>query len=107
MSYTLTAGDLLPDMKLNVSSGGAPADLTGAISIDLRWVKPDGTVSTVSLVAIDLATGQLKRVWVSGDTDIAGPHRGRVVVAFPGPRTETYPNDGDHFLWHVYAPLGG
>lgn len=98
MSFSLVVGDLEPDMTLTVS-----ASLTGASSYQLLWRKPDGTESTVSLTAVDLAAGQVKRVWVAGDTAMAGVHRGRVVVTWPSAQPQTFPNDGTWFIWYVYS----
>lgn len=111
MSYSLVQGDLDPDMEIDVTAYDATlgdyvaATLTGALSIDLRWKKPDSTVSTVSLTAIDLPTGKVKRVWVAGDTDVVGTHYGQVVVTMAGGEIKTFPNDGSRIIWNVYPVL--
>jgi hypothetical protein len=106
MSYSVIRGDLTPDMPLTLTTNDTPDDLTAASSIELRWLKPDGTLTTVTLTAVDLATGQVKRVWVTGDTDLVGTHYGQVVVTIPTSLPKTYPNDGSEIIWNVYPQLG-
>jgi hypothetical protein len=109
MSYSLVVGDLEPDMEIDAvdynGSVGTAAVLTGATDVSLRWKKPDGTVITVPLVVIDLATGRLKRVWVAGDSDQEGVHFGQVVVTLANGELRTYPNDGSQIIWWVYPRL--
>lgn len=110
MSYNIIEGDLDPDMALQaIDASGSVADLSTAVDISLYWVKPDGTTSTVPLVAVSLALGQVKRVWVAGDTAQVGVHMGRIVVTAPGGETRTYPNDGSWLYWWVNpaAPCTG
>ena len=107
MSYSLVQGDLEPDMEIDVTAvqGGAPVNLSGAIQLQLRWRKPDKTDSLVNLVAIDLVNGRVKRVWVTGDSDQIGLHKGQVVVTESNGEIATYPNDGSYVLWYVYPQL--
>lgn len=110
MSFSLIVGDLEPDMFLTASVSDTAQDLSDAVSVELRWRKPDGTESLVDLTVVDAATGQYKRVWEAGDTDMAGVHRGRIVVTWDGEddmttaddEVQTFPNDGSWFLWLVY-----
>ena len=104
MSYSIVVGDLQQDLNLDLN-----VDLTTAVSYQLLWRKPDDTETLVALTAADLTLGQVKRVWVAGDTDMAGVHRGRVVVTWEGDipdpsddRPQTFPNDGTWFIWYVY-----
>lgn len=111
MSFSLVKGDLDPDMEIDVTAYNpstgtyTAAVLTGAIAIDMRWKKPDKTVSTVPLTAIDLTTGRVKRIWVAGDTDQVGTHYAQVVVTAPSGEIRTYPNDGSRIIWNVYPIL--
>ena len=90
-------------MTLTVTTDGIAQDLTSASAIVLRWFKPGDLVSTdVALTPVNLLTGRLKRVWVSGDTDVVGYHRGRVVVTWPTGDNQSFPNDGSWFYWAVY-----
>lgn len=100
--FELVAGDLEPDMPLTVTVDGAAQDLSSATAIMLHWIKPDGTSSDVALTAVELATGQVKRVWASGDTDDVGYHKGRIVVTWASSEPQTFPNDGSFFWWAVY-----
>lgn len=102
MSYNIVQYDLEPDLFLTASVNGDAEDLTGATALKLHWRKPDGTVSDVDLTAVTLATGQVKRVWVAGDTDMVGWHRGRIVVTRPTGENQTFPSDGSWFIWYVH-----
>lgn len=101
MSFYLVAGDLEPDMPLTITMNNAVEPLTNALAIQMRWRKPDGTTSLVSLTAVDLAAGQVKRVWAEGDTDRVGTHFGRVVVTRSNGEVQTFPSDGSWFSWTV------
>lgn len=102
MSYSLVVGDLEPDMFVTAARSGTPEDLRDAVTVELDWLRPDGTRSTVALEAVDAEQGQYKRVWEAGDTDIPGVHRGRLVATWPDEEPQTYPNDGTWMLWYVY-----
>lgn len=110
MSYSLIVGDLEPDMFLTAAVSDVAQDLSDAVSVELLWRKPDGTESTVALTPVNAATGQYRRVWAAGDTDMAGVHRGRIVVTWDGPsdltsaddEVQTFPNDGSWIIWYVY-----
>lgn len=104
--YTLVVGDLEPDMEIDVS--GQLALLTGATSLALEWYKPSADGSggfdapiQVPLVAIDLTTGRVKRVWAAGDTDRAGIHKGRVIITCSNSELMHYPNDGTFLYWVI------
>lgn len=104
--FSLIKGDLEPDMVLTAKLNDVAQDLTTATTINMKWIKPDGTESTVALTAVTLASGIVKRVWVAGDTDMVGYHRGRIVVTWPGAENGTFPNDGSWFIWAVYKATG-
>lgn len=98
MSYDIVQGDLEPDMPMTVSSS-----LVGATSVEMRWKKPSGELSTVSLVIISAAAGTVRRVWVAGDTEEVGKHQCRVVVTWPGSEPQTFPSDGNWAQWYIHA----
>ena len=102
MSYSLVVGDLEPDMFLTAAVNGTAKDLSDADTVELRWLKPDGTEVYVSLDEVDFELGQVKRTWVAGDSDDAGVHRGRIVATWAGDEPQTFPNDGSWFIWWVY-----
>jgi len=56
MSYNIIRGDLEPDMELTAAIDGTAESLTGALAYVLRWLKPDGTLSTVSVIGATRAT---------------------------------------------------
>lgn len=99
--FSLVAGDLEPDMPLTATMNDVAEALTGALAIEMRWRKPDGTLALVDLTAVDLATGQVKRVWDAGDSDMVGTHLGRIVVTRSTGEIQTFPNDGSWFAWTV------
>jgi len=103
MAYSLIVGDLEPDMELQATENSVPKNLTTATAINMRWKKPDGTVSLVALTAVALATGTVKRVWALGDTDQVGTHYGRIVVIHANSELQTFPSDGSWFVWNIYS----
>jgi len=105
MGYSCIQGDLLDDMEIDITTVGAPKDLTSALAINLNWLRPDGTSALVPLIAIDLVGGRMKRVWSAGDTAIVGAHRGQVVITWPSSKPQTFPIDGSFIIWWVYAKV--
>lgn len=105
--YTIVKGDLAPDMLITVSSSAEPggSNITGALAIELDWLKPDGTRSSIALATVDLSTGQVRRQWQTGDTDVPGTHQGRVVVTRGDGRQQTFPSDGSALRWVVQDEL--
>jgi hypothetical protein len=104
--YSLVVGDLEPDMEIDLTN--QLSLLTGALALNLEWFKPDGLGGflapvTVPLVAIDQPNGKLKRVWVSGDSSIAGIHRGRVIVTTSNSELAHWPDDGSYLYWIVHV----
>jgi hypothetical protein len=106
VSYSLMRRDLEPDMLIQMEAPGAIAALTGALSVDMEWEKPDGTVSTVGLSVVDLVKGIVKRVWQNGDSDQVGEHLFTVRVTAANGEVASDPNDGSYARWWVYARLG-
>jgi hypothetical protein len=102
--YEIIEGDLEPDLYLTILVNDEPEDISGS-TVEMRWKKPDGTVETVSLTAVNLALGQVKRVWLEGDTDIVGWHKAQIIVTRPGGEVQTFPSDGSHFVWRVSEQL--
>lgn len=93
-------------MPINVTEDGVAVDLSGVgVTVQLRWSRPDGTVTLETLTAVSAALGQFKKVWVAGDTDLVGVHRGQVVATTAG-NPVTYPSDGSALIWFVHKQLG-
>lgn len=101
MSYAIVQGDLEPDMVITLRVNGEPEDISDATTLQMRWRKPDGIVTTVTLVAVDLATGRVKRVWATGDSDVPGRHYGQVRVTRGNGEFQTFPNTIEMFSWEV------
>lgn len=105
MSFSIGQGDQVPDMVITCRENGVAKNLTGA-TCELRWRKPDGSVVMVALTAVDLAAGQVKRVWAAGDTDIPGTHQGQVIATTNGvPQTFPADSDAPYVEWTVIERL--
>lgn len=102
MSFEIGQGDLEPDIGFSLTVNGAAKNISTAASYVLRHRKPDGTViEGLTLTAVDLAGGLVKRVWAAGDTADLGVHRGWVVVTWAGGEVQTFPSDGTSYIWFV------
>ena len=97
------AGDLEPDLDIQLTEDGRPADLTGITAAVLLWTRPDQTTATVDLTIVDAPTGRVRRTWVAGDTAQVGTHRGRVRVTHANGDPQTFPGDGSRFAWQIFA----
>lgn len=104
MSYSIVVGDREPDMEMVCEVNGKPSSLVGALAANLRWKKPDGTISMVGLAIVDAAAGLVRRTWIAGDTDQAGQHLGQVVVTRANGELQTFPNKG-WAMWTVAPQL--
>lgn len=102
MSYSIVAGATSPPLQMTATVNGVAEPITDATVLQMRWRKPDGTVSTVALTAVDLSLGQVKRTWASGDTDIPGLHSGRLYITRPT-GVEVFPSNGTDIVWNVLA----
>lgn len=118
MPTTLIAGDLEPDLQLQllephatVPGARQPIDLTGATALTLRWLPPgEGTtVITRALTVVDAAGGAVRLTWQAGDTAVAGIHRAHVVITWPvgAGEEQTVPSDGEAYTWMINPRLGG
>ena len=105
MSYEIVRDDISPVMQLTVLSGGTAVDCSTADSVELRWIKPDGTVTVDDLTPVAAALGQFTMDWAAGDTDQIGPHFGHILVTISGVQ-ETYPGDGSTIIWWVNPQIG-
>lgn len=106
MSYATVQGDTEPSMQLTCYVNGSPENLTGSTDLRLRRIKPDGTVDELTLTAISLALGTLKRVWGATDNDIPGRYLGQVVVTRASGGEQTFPNLREFFSWDVVERIG-
>jgi hypothetical protein len=102
--YEVVKDDLKPDMELTITVNDISQDISDAESVQLHWIKPDGSNLYSDLEVVD-ESGVVRRVWQDGDTDTVGFHKGRVVITWSSGETQTFPNDGSWFLWRVNAQL--
>lgn len=99
---TLILGDESDPLELTAyGRDGAVADLTGYSTIDLHWVKPNGSESWVSVTVVSQVLGRVKYEWEPGDVAPVGYHKGRIVVDRNTPTQKHYPDDGSWFWWLV------
>jgi len=97
MSYSPTRGDTSPPMEITAAAEGSLMD---AASVQLRWQKPDGTISMVALEVIGATSA--RRIWEAGDLDQAGHHRGQLVVTDDTGKVQTISG----LVWVVEPQLG-
>lgn len=101
LTGTLIAGDLEPDLYLQVKLNGVPRDLADITSVAMRWRQPNGTLRVVPLEVYEEGTGLLRYVWLSGDTNIAGHHKAQVILTYASGEHTTYPTDGTPAIWYI------
>ena len=99
-SYDLN--DLEPPMPMKVPFDGVNSTLNLAVSIAMRWKRPDNSVVIVPLVNADPVNRVVQRVWSAGDLAQAGIHQGEVMITWPNLRVETVQQI---YQWTVRAPL--
>jgi hypothetical protein len=105
MSYAVVQGDLEPDMLLTLRVNGVAEDISDQLDLLLIIKKPNGVVIGKALTAVDLANGQVKRVWSAGDNDLAGRYYGQVRVQRANGEYQTWPNKLECFQWEVIPSL--
>lgn len=105
MSYEIVRGDLGPPMPITLSVNGTAIDASGASTVQLHWLKPDGSTYLSTLTPVNAAQGQYQMNWSAGDTDVAGPYQGQVIVTTSGV-PETFPSDGTKIIWWVTPQVG-
>lgn len=96
--FTIKRNDRLPELLATcLLANGAPADLTGAISVEFHMKTAGGGAAKVDAagVLVTPAEGTVKYVWTGTDTDTSGSYLAEFEVMFSGTRTETFPNTGN------------
>ncbi len=114
MTYSIVQGDLDPPMPMQilVAADGLEID-TALDTIELVYRDPDGDEYTVTLdiatayvesppegELVDATTGQLRRIWVDGETAVPGIYEGRIRRTRED-RPRSFPNDSAPFTWTV------
>ena len=114
MSYSIVQGTVNPPMPMQIFTGGVAYQLDpDTDTVVLKYKDPDGAVFEVELditteyvedppagELVDVTTGQLRRIWQSGETDIPGIYEGRLFVTRGG-RNQAFPNETLPFVWTV------
>lgn len=101
--FVLKQGDLEPELAVTlIGADGAPADLSAATSVRLRFATTAGVELWVRDAGIvDAPTGRVAYLWQVGDTDQPGAFYAEIVVEWAG-RPQTYPPSG--YLLIVIEP---
>lgn len=89
MIFEIKQNDTFPPLRLRLTSGGAPANLTGA-TINLRITG----IGNRTMVVEDAAHGIIWYDWQAIDTAAVGLFPAEVKVVYPGTARQTYPTVG-------------
>jgi hypothetical protein len=93
--FIIKQGDLEPELAVTlIGADGAPADITTATSVRLRFATTAGVELWVRDVGIvDAPTGRVAYLWQARDTEQPGAFYAEIVVDWVG-RPQTYPPSG-------------
>jgi hypothetical protein len=101
MVKQMAIGDLHPALKITVSDSRAEANFTPVQPNQVRIVVKDGIGNIVVDASPDTVSASadgksltVSREWVDGETDQPGHHWVRVLVAWTGSETQTFPDEG-------------
>ena len=89
MIFEIKQNDTFPPLRLRLTSGGAPANLTGAI-ITLRITG----IGNRTMVIEDVAQAIVRYDWQTADTAIPGTYTAEVKVQYVGSARQTIPTIG-------------
>ena len=89
MIFDIKQNDTFPPLRLRLTSGGAPANLTGAI-ITLRITG----IGNRTMVIEDVAQAIVRYDWQTADTVVFGSFSAEVKVSYPGTARQTMPTIG-------------
>lgn len=100
MAFTIKKGDTLPEINANLTTGPtaqsqSPVDLTTA-TIVILVIKPVAGGSATRLTGSVNGTptaGNVKYVWIAGDTATAGTFNAEWEITFAAGKIQTFPND--------------
>lgn len=98
IDFRIKRHDTSPDFVVDLTSAGAPADLTGVVTVTFHMVK--GSVVKVNHVAVvdpdqTAHKGRVKYQWQVGDTDTSGTYKAEFEADFGSGVKRTFPNDKD------------
>ena len=89
MIFEIKQNDNFPPLRLSLTSGGVPANLTGA-TISLRIAG----IGNRAMVVEDAVTGIVRYDWQAMDTAEPGTFIAEVKVVYPATARQTYPTVG-------------
>jgi len=91
--HTIMQGDTSPDIDATLLDGaGTAIDVSGATVTFQMFSKAGVKLAEGVCTLTDAANGRVAYAWTSGETDIAGVHRGVFVIDYSGGKQETVPN---------------
>lgn len=107
-------GDLLPTLRIQLTSAGSPIDLADAVSAVLFVRQIHGTellvdgagVTILDPADVDGELGWVEHEWEAGETEVAGGYFAEVQVTWPAGLPSTFPND-KRFTVAILDDLGG
>jgi hypothetical protein len=88
---TMFAGDLEPDLTIDVTNHGEPYDISAALSYRIKAYR--GSTLLFDRVATLAGDSQVTMAWQTGDTTLVGPIRIYVVIEWEPGRVETIEPD--------------
>lgn len=90
--FTIGQGARRPTIPAQLTESGQPINLTGASSVTLRALLPDGTTAITGTCTIDAAsTGEVSYAWAANDTDTPGLYRLQFVITWSAGVTQALP----------------
>lgn len=94
MTFVIKRGDLLPVMVATLTDAGVPVNLTPATSVHAVGIRHGVVVIDLDVTATKTAQGQVTVTWPAGSTALVGLILFEFQVTWPGPKQETFPQDG-------------
>lgn len=107
VDFTIKRNDTKPDLQVTLKGAdGVAINLTGA-TVEFHMKLPNAAALKVEAAAtvVTAASGIVKYVWQSGDTDTCGLYDGEFEITFGDGTKLTCPNP-DHLKILVYEDLG-
>lgn len=93
-TFQIKRNDTAPPIQATLTADGSAVDLTSA-TVDFHMMDSSGAIKVdAAATLVTAASGIVKYVWQTGDTDQAGRFRAEWEVTFPDGTIRTFPNPG-------------
>ncbi len=90
--FHIKQNDTSPDLEVTIVDGdGSAVDVTGATIVFNMEAGGVNKITDGSVTIVTAASGVVKYVWQTGDTDTPGAFEGEFEVTFVGGVIETFP----------------